>query len=219
MSIEKLLKSVLAVGIFVAGSAGAGNMAPSEIEKYRFPNYPYKGAYWGSDGHSVKYGNEVIMSEASSMAVMHGLYKNDVNKIQDKGFPKRKIVIKQKTPCYVVPKNWDKFTRGVSKGKQIFGRNVEKIDSHTVAVYKESNGGLQNTRISGMHRRGLTSMKLQGSTLVDVTPKKLTKENSTIILGDSFECLKEQNEETWKVYWKLKGSWVLMAEEKFIINP
>ncbi|ADV46442.1 hypothetical protein [Nitratifractor salsuginis] len=215
---KRFLK-VAAVGlIFGAGWANAGNMAPPEIEKYRFSDFPYKGAEWVDKDQNIKDSNKVPMQKAESMVIYQGLYKNDLYKMTGGGEPKRKIVIRQKIPCYVVPKNWAIAAKGPFKGNRKFGRRTEKIDSHTVAVYKEGNGGLQNTTLTGQHRRGLIDMKLSGGTLTDITPKKLNKSNSTIILGDNLSCLNKPNEETWNVYWKLNGKWVHMAREKFYLN-
>ena len=241
MNMKKMIiGAVLVFGINHCYLIG-GNMAPEWIEKLRHigedgkyvESFQYKGAYWLDWTTECKKGmksknpliDPVVMKHTSRMAIYHGLYKlkimGDKDKIRVES--DRKIIITQKKPCFIANKYWDKTSiskkLNITKRKQHPYKKIEKLNSHSVVVYDYGASNMQNTGISGELRKGLRErIYKNGKYFVDVTPKIIDSSNSKIILGDSFDCLKEANEETWEVYWKLRGDWVLMAKEKFYIS-
>jgi len=201
----------------LCSSMYGGDLHPKWMEKYRFKDEPYIGAEADYMREGIKSTHEVILSKCGGMLINHGLYHNDVfPDYKRTGYPK-KIVITQKYPCFIVSKDWVKMNPK--------HRSIKKINENTVEIITEGNGGTQNTGLEGDIRRGLAIPYLKYSpgkiaaSLEYKRPKKIDSSNSKIILGDSFSCLKQDNEETWKVYWGIKNDWVLMAEEKFYIKP
>ena len=193
-----------------------GDLHPKWLDKYRFMDEPYKGASVTDEEMGSSHQHDVVFGEHISMGVFHGLYRNSIFKLTGGKEPQKKIVITQAIPCYIVPKGWDR--------KKWLGRKAKKINNTTVEIIKEGNGGVQSTLLNGNMRRGFPEQRLDYTgknygRLVLTWPKKIDASNSKIILGDSFSCLKQENKETWRVYWKLNGEWVLMAEETFHIIP
>jgi len=185
------------IGLALAGLSTVqtfgGNLEPTWVSVHRYPIpmtkssehkiYPYRGAI---DGY-----------------VFHGQYSSSIYNLT-KGYLKKKIVITQKTPCYVVPKNWDKGTNGYGGLAQRKDRKTIRINASTIEVYKPSNGGTQTTKIGANFR-----IKSSKDTRI---------KDAIVLLGSSKQCLKKPNQETWKVYWELKGNWVLMAQESFSLK-
>jgi hypothetical protein len=204
MNIKKILiGGVLLLGINPCPILG-GNVEPEWLEKLRVKNSPYIGVMW-SNGKTNIQDKEVTLGKATEMWVNHGRH----NLLKDKKIGVAvlaKIVIEQSEPCYAIPKEFGltKNIRGETIANDI--KKAIKLNRHTVEVLLGYDGAKATTGISDKIRFGLNDKK------------QATEDNSIMILGKDLECLKESNEETWRVYWYLKDEWVLMAEEEFYLK-
>jgi len=201
MNIKKIVMSgVLVLGISPCLVWG-DNTAPDWVEKLRDKNSKYIGATWGNKKGNT-YNNEVMIGNTVGIWVNHGRY--NLTKDKEIGVAVlAKIVVTQSEPCYAVPKDFG-FTRNIS-GETVPNeiKQAVKLKKDSVEISLGYAGGRSITGITKEIRFGLYN------------DKQATEENSRIILGKDLDCLTEPNEEIWEVYWKLKGKWVLMAEESF----
>lgn len=156
----------------------------------------------------------VKLSEAHEIVIDHAFDFYD-SKGRDKGdykVIKRKIIIEQETPCYIIPKNQ--------------AQNVKKINDHTVEaiipIEKVEYWDTSVTTVMARHRRGLLYLKLHTDKTYERYLPEVTTENSDVILGD-FECLNNPNKEKWTVWWEIKNDfetkWIPAAEENLTILP
>jgi hypothetical protein len=202
MNIKKILiGGVILLGISHCPLMG-GNVEPEWVKVHRYhlgkiattyqrKYYPYRGAVDGK--------------------IEHGQFSSSVYNLTDGRDPLKKIVIKQKTPCYVVPLHWNEF-----RNKHTFNKwtkrpkeRLERVGKDTVVVYKgesRERGGVRTTFISD-------KMRIKNR-------RDATASTAKLIMGDGFSCLDKPNSETWTVYWWLKKSssskyeWVKVATEK-----
>jgi len=103
-----------------------------------------------------------------------------------------KLVIHQENPCYIVGPN-----RALATTK--------KVDDHTVEITAKRKVWCDIEPFN-FGRRGLDY-------LYEPIPK-----GSRNILGNSLACVEKPNIETWEIYYKENGEWVLKHTEKFIYD-
>ena len=184
-----------------------GNIAPAWVEEHRAhnPNHYKQFEYQGVLNTKEE---DRRYSYTETEYISHGQYSSSIYNLTDGHDPYKKIVIKQKIPCYVAVKGWDK-ARSLVPAK-FHPKPVQR--KHCKAVYKGN--GVTEIYKWGVDGSGGTQTTRIGKNIRVFDSKKATPSTAELIAGDSFSCLDKPNSETWTVYWFLKGQWVAMAKEK-----
>ena len=209
---SKILMGLVLGALISPCLLSGGNMAPEWLKKYELPEASrisrYKGASYTTIKGTPMFGNRIRRSNTREMYIITNSYTRDLEKGVVKGV--RKIIITQKNPCFIIPRDPKKDYMDYSYLDKI--ENIEIKGKNKIVVYIQNGGNMP-----GLTARDRRDFKVRKRYFREVIPKTIDKTNSKIILGNSFECLKEPNEETWELFFKLKGKWVQMAEEKFYL--
>lgn len=201
---------------------GVEPLTPDESAKYPLGCGEYGGIFWRTTTPEEPR-NDIIRIDAVKLSEAHEIEIDHSVSFYPKGHPKytdltdykvikRKIIIEQETPCYIIPKNQ--------------AQNVKKINDHTVEaiipIEKVEYWDTSVTTVMARHRRGLLYLKLHTDKTYERYLPEVTTENSDVILGD-FECLNNPNKEKWTVWWEIKNDfetkWIPAAEENLTILP
>ncbi len=214
---RKILIGLVLVGSLVSG----GNIAPAWVEKYRtdtsqfyFSDEEIKSGYRDAYMNNCMYLGVQQIKENDDKSytykyIHHGQYDASIYSLTN-GIILKKIVIKQKIPCYVAVKGWDKakgFLENAPKERWLWTYQIK----NSKAVYKGN--GVTEVYKGACGLNGQTNATLISKRIRVLDSKKVIPERVELIAGDSLSCLDEPNEETWTVYWFLKGKWVAVAKE------